>query len=174
MNTLLETPSEKTAVEPAQNHASPLHRILLVDDDFYARELHAGVLIRFGYKVDTAKDGADAWKALNGVSYDLLITDNRMPRVTGLDLIKKLRSENMTLAVILASGTVPSEELERHPWLQLDATLPKPFTIEELLDTVKKVLSMTDGARKQIALLPNRQSQFSADGLRLMMIPLRS
>jgi DNA-binding response OmpR family regulator len=140
MNTLLETPSEKVSVEPAQNHANPPHRILLVDDDLYARELNAGVLIRSGYNVDTAQDGADAWKALNDASYDLLITDNRMPRVTGMDLIKKLRSEDMTLPVILASGTVPVEELKRHPWLQLDATLPKPFTIAELLEMVKKVL----------------------------------
>src|ERR1700691_5489527 len=139
MNTLLETPSEKVVVAPIQDHANPPRRILLVDDDLYARELNAGVLIRSGYNVDTAQDGADAWKALNDASYDLLITDNRMPRVTGMDLIKKLRSEDMTLPVILASGTVPVEELKRHPWLQLDATLPKPFTIAELLEMVKKV-----------------------------------
>ena len=55
-----------------------------------------------------------------------------MPRVTGLELIKKLRSEDMTLSVILASGTALTEELDRYPWLQLDAVLPKPFSIEEL------------------------------------------
>ena len=55
-------------------------------------------------------------------------------------MIKKLRSEGMTLPVILASGTMPTEELKRHPWLQLDPTLPKPFTSAELLDMVKKVL----------------------------------
>jgi DNA-binding response OmpR family regulator len=146
----LETSSEKVVVAPTQNRSSTPNRILLVDDDFYVRELNAGALIRFGYKVDTAGDGADAWKALNDASYDLLITDNRMPRVTGLELIKKLRSEDMTLPVILASGTVPAEELKRHPWLQLDATLPKPFTIAELLDTVIKVLRAADSARSRV------------------------
>ena len=96
--------------------------------------------ISSGYDVDTAADGADAWKALKTHRYDLLITDNKMPRVTGLELIKKLRSEGMTLPVILASVTMPTEELKRHPWLQLDPTLPKPFTSAELLDMVKKVL----------------------------------
>jgi DNA-binding response OmpR family regulator len=147
MNTFLEIFSDKATAAVAQNSANPAHRILLVDDDFYSRELGAGVLTRFGYRVDTAGDGADAWKALNDVSYDLLITDNRMPRVTGLELIKKLRSEDMMLPVILASGTVPEEELKRHPWLQLDAILPKPFTIAELLNTVAKVLRVADGAR---------------------------
>jgi DNA-binding response OmpR family regulator len=102
--------------------------------------MNAGVLMSTGYNVDTAADGADAWKALHEKSYDLLITDNKMPMMTGLELIKKLHSENMTLPVILASGTILLEELKQHPWLQIDATLPKPFTIAELLDTVKIVL----------------------------------
>src|SRR5580700_9115809 len=148
MNTLLETVSEKDVVAPTQNPANPPHRILLVDDDLYARDLNAGVLLRSGYDVDTAEDGAAAWKALNDVSYDLLITDNKMPRVTGMELIKKLRSEDMTLPVILASGAVPTEELKSHPWLQLEAVLPKPFTIAELLDTVEKVLGAAEGATK--------------------------
>lgn len=150
MNTLFEIPSEKVDVLPSQNYANPTHRILLVDDDVYARELNAGVLIRFGYNVDTAEDGAAAWKALHEINYDLLITDNRMPRVTGMDLIKKVRSEDMMLPIILASGTVPTEELNRHPWLQLDATLSKPFTLAELLDTVIEVLRASDSARDRV------------------------
>jgi DNA-binding response OmpR family regulator len=150
MKTLLEKPSEKVSGLPQQNQARPPHNILLVDDELRAREFHAGALIRAGYDVNTAKDGADAWNALNLVSYDLLITDNRMPRVTGLELIKKLRSEDMMLPVILASGTVPAEELKRHPWLLLDATLTKPFSIEQLLEVVKQVLRSADNARIRV------------------------
>ena len=147
MKTLLEKPSEKDSGAPRQNQSRPPHNILLVDDELHARELHAGVLIRAGYDVNTAKDGADAWNALNLVSYDLLITDNKMPRVTGMELIKKLRSEDMMLPVILASGTVPEEELKRHSWLRLDATLAKPFSVEQLLEVVKQVLRSADNAR---------------------------
>ena len=152
MNALVETDSEQAVVTPAQNHANSPHRIriLLVDDDRDARELNGGILTRSGYTVDTARDGAEAWKALHEASYDLLITDNCMPRVTGLDLIKKLRSEEMLLPIILASGTVPTEELERHAWMRLDATLLKPFAFAELLDTVKKVLSAAASARERV------------------------
>jgi DNA-binding response OmpR family regulator len=150
MKTLLENPSEKVSGAQQKNQARPPHSILLVDDEPRARELHAEVLIRAGYDVSTAKDGADAWNALNLVSYDLLITDNKMPRVTGMELIKKLRSEDMLLPVILASGTVPYEELKRHPWLLLDATLAKPFTIEQLLEVVKQVLRSADNARIRV------------------------
>jgi DNA-binding response OmpR family regulator len=133
-------PTSQPPAALPQSKADPTPRILLVDDELHARELIGDVLIQSGYDVDTAADGADAWKALNETNYDLLITDNKMPRVTGLELILKLRSEEITLPVILASGTVPVEELKQYPWLQLDAMLPKPFTVAELLDTVKKVL----------------------------------
>ena len=141
---------EEPAIAPNRDQSSPPRRILLVEDDSEMCEIGAEVLIRSGYEVDTAADGADAWKALNDRSYDLLITDNKMPRVTGMELIKKLRSEDMTLLVILASGTVPVEELSRHPWLQLDAMLPKPFTTAQLLDTVNKVLNAANNARIRV------------------------
>jgi DNA-binding response OmpR family regulator len=128
---------------PAQDQSQPSHRILLVDDDCDVCSLNAEVLVRAGYRVDTAENGTSGWKALQTNRYDALITDNTMPGVTGLDLIKKLRSEDMTLSVILASGTVPAEELNRCPWLQVDALLPKPYTIGELLRTVNQVLRPT-------------------------------
>lgn len=135
-------------LEILSKRVNPRCRILLVDDDSQLLELNAVALIRFGYDVDTAEDGAAAWQALHdiNVSYNLLITDNKMPKVTGLELIKKMRSEEMTLPVILASGTIPTEELKQYPWLLLDATLPKPFTTAELLYTVKKALQITESA----------------------------
>jgi DNA-binding response OmpR family regulator len=139
-------PTSQPPVARLQSKTNPAPRILLVDDDYYVRELNAGVLIQSGYTVDTAEDGAEAWKALKDISYDLLITDHKMPRVTGVDLILKLRSEEMTLPVILTSGMMPLEELKQYPWLQLDATLPKPYAIAELLDTVKKVLLAATGS----------------------------
>jgi hypothetical protein len=46
----------------------------------------------------------------------------------------------MTLPIIMATGTFPREELDRHPWLQIDAPLLKPHTFDELLGTMKKIL----------------------------------
>ncbi|MGA2870357.1 MAG: response regulator [Verrucomicrobiota bacterium] len=114
-------------------------RILVVDDDLYIRTIISSTLIQIGYQVDTANDGADAWKALNEVSYYLLITDYKMPRVDGLELISKLRSQDKSLPVILVSGTMPVEALNRQPGLRINAVLEKPFTADELLDAVKRV-----------------------------------
>jgi DNA-binding response OmpR family regulator len=133
---------------PTQAPKNFVCSILLVDDDHDLRNLNAALLVQSGYRVDTAGDGASGWRALKAHRYDVLITDNTMPGVTGLELIKKLRSEDMTLPVIMASGTVPTEELMQNPWLHIDATLPKPYTITELVKTVGKVLHKSGPARK--------------------------
>src|ERR1019366_5162871 len=88
--------------------ASSLRRILVVDDEPDIRRINAMVLHRAGYHVDTAEDGASGWSELKPSRYDVLITDNTMPRVTGLELIKKLRSEEMPLTGILPSGAAPA------------------------------------------------------------------
>ena len=159
------------AGEPAgaavQSPTNSSHRILVVDDDPYICRLSAEVLIRHGYEVDAAADGAAAWQALNADRYDLLITDNNMPRLTGVELVEKLRSARMALPVIMATGRLPVEALAKNPSLQLAALLPKPFSTAELLETVRDVLRATDSVSGQLDLLPDWRIQPSADGCRL-------
>src|ERR1051325_5866365 len=120
--------TEESLGAQSRCQATPANRILLVDDEMDIRQVIAEVLRRVGYQTEIAADGAAAWEALQANSYDLLITDNKMPRLSGVELVKKLRSARMALPVILASGTVPTEELDRNPWLQPVATLVKPFS----------------------------------------------
>ena len=147
--------------------ANPPQRILVVDDDSDLRRLYADVLALPGYHVDAAEDGAAGWEALQANNYNLLITEHSLPKLTGVELVKKLRAARMALPVILATGKLPTEALAQTPSLQLAAMLPKPFAVDELLDTVKKVLRATDSFRELIAPLPNRQSQPLAGGFRL-------
>ena len=74
-----------------------------------------------------------------------------MPKVSGVELVKKLRCARMTLPVILASGELPTEELDRNPWLQLAATLVKPISSGQLLKTVREVLLAADNSRRRAA-----------------------
>jgi two-component system, OmpR family, response regulator MprA len=142
-------------------------RILVVDDNTAIRQLSTEVLIDSGYEVDAAADGVAAWEALQVKAFNLLITDHNMPRLTGVELVKKLRSARMDLPIILATGRLPVEELSQNPSLQLAAMLPKPFSIDELLETVRVVLRANVSAPGQLKPLSNWQSQPSADGLRL-------
>lgn len=135
------------------------HRILVAEDDEDTRRLNIEVLAGSGYKVDAAADGAIAWDVLQFTGYDLLVTDYNMPRMSGIELLKKLRAAHMVLPVILVSGTMPTEKLKRHPWLQIDGKLLKPYTPGELLATVRKVLHSIGGIARQAAPLPVRHDE---------------
>jgi DNA-binding response OmpR family regulator len=91
--------------------------------------------------VDTAEDGEAGWKLLHAArsapdSYDLLITDLNMPKLTGFELIEKLRAAQMSLPVILVTSATP-RHAER---LQLAALLRKPFSPAQLLQNVTEAL----------------------------------
>jgi len=140
MKDYLTSGKGEPAIAPAEVGSNPSHRILVVDDDSSIRQLNTEVLMDSGYEVDAAADGADAWQVIITNHYDLLITDNNMPGLTGIDLLRKLRSAHMALPVIMATTTLPTHEFTVSPWLIPEATLLKPFTIDELLEKVKAVL----------------------------------
>jgi two-component system capsular synthesis sensor histidine kinase RcsC len=167
MNKLLKTRGTKAATAPTPGATRRPQRILVVDDNTGIRQLGTEELIRHGYQVDAAEDHTAGWKALQTHTYDLLITDLDMPRLSGLKLVKRLRDARLALPVILASGTMTPQELNQNPWFQLSGALMKPFSPGQLLQTVQAVLHAPDGAREQIAAPPNWQSQPSAGGLRV-------
>ncbi len=111
------------------------------------RLLSTAVLVRSGYHVDAAEDGAAGWEALQVKQYDLLITDNAMPKVTGVEMVKMLRGQNAALPVIMVSAAIPTEELKRHPWLDISAFLLKPYNVVKFLETVNEVLRGAEGTR---------------------------
>jgi DNA-binding response OmpR family regulator len=85
---------DKTISQPGESTGAPLPRcrILLVEDDSGLLRLNAEVLKRSGYDVDAVEDGAAAWDTLQLNRYDLMVTDNKMPRVSGVELLKKLQA----------------------------------------------------------------------------------
>jgi DNA-binding response OmpR family regulator len=139
----------------------------VVDEDRDLRLLYADALARPGYHVDAAENGAAAWEALQANYYNLLITEHDMPGLTGVELVRKLRSARMALPVVMAAGRLPTHELARNPSLRLAATLSKPFAVDALLDTVRNVLRATDTPCEQIAPPPNWRGQPATVGLRL-------
>ena len=152
-------PADEARSAPLHRRPAHSHRILVVDDEPQIRQLITNSLAREGYEVDIAEDGAGAWEALQVRRYDLMITDNSMPKVTGIALVKRLRSQSSTLPVVMASGTIPTEELNRHPSLGINAILLKPFAIDEMLNTVKRILHMA----VPVSLLLNHQRDVASD-----------
>jgi CheY-like chemotaxis protein len=123
----------------------PAHRILVVDDDPSCRQLHIDLLISSGYRVEAANDGAAGWEALRSHDYDLVITDNHMPRMTGIEMLENLHLTGMTVPVIMATGQLPTEEFARKPWLKPEALLQKPVTDRDLLEAISNILETDVG-----------------------------
>jgi DNA-binding response OmpR family regulator len=144
---------------------NPRQRILVVDDHYAVRLFSTELLMDSGYEADAAEDGEVAWDALQLNDYDLLITENKMPKVSGVGLLKKMFAAQMTLPVIMVSETMPMDELKRQPWLQVEAMLEKSYAVAELLATVRNVLLANDGAHDEVALPSIWQSHPSAVGL---------
>jgi CheY-like chemotaxis protein len=97
--------------------------------------------------VKLVRDGNEAWEALQSDAYDLLITDNDMPGLTGLELVTKTRLNGLDLPVILATGSAELIESSSCEWLNFGARLQKPFGPIELLKSVQDVLSTANATR---------------------------
>ena len=93
----------------------------------------------------TAADGEEAWNALQDQDYDLVITDNQMPCLTGQGLIRKMRQARMSVPIILASGTLGACPFDDLPYAECGALLAKPFTPAQLVSVVHGVLRSVAG-----------------------------
>lgn len=109
--------------------------ILVADDELFIVEFVATVLEDEGYRVERAYNGREALTRLAHGGCDLLITDNMMPHLSGLQLIAHLRAEpRLDLPVILMSAATP--QLPSPPTV----FLPKPFDLDDLLARVAALL----------------------------------
>jgi ActR/RegA family two-component response regulator len=123
---------------------SPSHkarpRILIADDEESFLRSLAVLLERQGYACDCAADGFEAIRCLENETYDLFISDIRMPGNQNLDLVQKLPARNEGLMVILVTGypTVPTAI--QAVQLPILAYLVKPLDFEALLGHLKRGL----------------------------------
>jgi len=122
----------------------PLHlgrgqRILVADDNPAIRQMMSDTFARANFHVDAAADGEEAWDIIQRSHYDLLVTDNEMPHLEGLELVKRIRSAGMRLPVIIASGSICETAKRDYAELQFEV-VPKPFALRDLLNTVGNAL----------------------------------
>lgn len=113
-------------------------RILCVDDDPRINELNEIVLGRAGYEVQIALSPSDALERFAADRFDLVITDLFSSASSDADFIRKLRSVDPKVPVIIVSGqTSPSPEVLK----QVDAFVQKAYSLNALKDAVREVLT---------------------------------
>jgi two-component system response regulator QseB len=115
-------------------------RVLVLEDDPSIRVTNVDVLTRAGFVVDSAEDGEAGWQAICANEYDLIVTDHQMPRLSGFDLLCRMRAAGNSVPVVLVTG---SFDLDDRVLEVFSAVLFKPFYLYELVITVQRVLSRT-------------------------------
>jgi two-component system OmpR family response regulator len=115
-------------------------RVLLVEDDTIIQGLIAMSLRKAGYQVKCAEDGEAGWEILSSGHFDLLITDNNLPNLTGVELIRRLRATDQHVPVMLISGQVPWSTPGLETLLSPGMAMEKPFSMARLLEAVHGVM----------------------------------
>ncbi|MDH4240719.1 MAG: sigma-54 dependent transcriptional regulator [Phycisphaerae bacterium] len=115
-------------------------RILIVDDSTTTLEVLQRNLTAAGYQVFTAVCVAEAIETLGATQLDLVITDLKMPKVSGLDLVRHIRENFKNTEVVMITGYPSIEGAVEAVKIGAEEFLPKPFTDEELLSAVQRVL----------------------------------
>lgn len=138
-------------VEPTES--SPVtegRRILIVDDEHTAASTLALHLRRLGYEVDTANDGSEAFSKFIEEPADLVVTDLRMPKMDGEELIGKLRSENTDLPIVIVTGDLDAGDLMKNlPGRGPVHLLRKPLILRNLYDQLEQLLKPAGGSTAQ-------------------------
>lgn len=116
--------------------------IMTADDSASMRQMISFTLRQAGYEVVEAVDGQDALEHLSGSSVAMLVTDLNMPRVDGIELIKQVRAQPAYKFIPIIMLTTESAEDKKMAGKAAGATgwIVKPFTQDQLLSVVKKVL----------------------------------
>jgi DNA-binding NtrC family response regulator len=115
-------------------------RILVIDDSSDAREVVSRNLSAEGYSVMTAPGVPEAIRILESESLDMVITDLKMPRVSGIELIKHVRAQSKDIGVIMITGYASVESAVTAVKEGAEHYLAKPFTDAELLTAVRDTL----------------------------------
>jgi DNA-binding response OmpR family regulator len=122
--------------------------VLVVDDAPQICKALSDVLSASGYTVRTAPSGERALQIMDAVEFDLIITDLKMSGMSGMDLIDKVKARAPNMSVVILSGYGDMDDVIKAMRAGIDDYLKKPFSIDEVLEVVKREVkkSQTRGA----------------------------
>ncbi len=126
--------------------------ILVVDDESMMRNLLERILSRDGYQVLSAEDGQDALRVLENGSVDIIISDLKMPRMSGFDLLKAVKKDYPGIAMIMMTAYGDTYTVKDALLLGADEYITKPFKSFEISLVVERAywrLLSQDGQREE-------------------------
>ena len=133
-----------TEITTYSNPVKKEYVILVVDDEVPIRELISDALSMSDFTTKSAIDGLDALGKIRRERFDLVILDLNLPKLDGLSLLEKIRSEGSQVPVLILSARRDRNDITAGLKHGADDYLTKPFGIEELVLRVKAILRRTD------------------------------
>jgi CheY-like chemotaxis protein len=133
----------------ARNTTQSIHaRILLVDDNANGLAARKMVLEELGHRIVTASSGVEALQQFGSHKFDLVITDYKMPRMDGLELISRLRKQSPELPIVLISGYADALGMSEDS-TSADAVIQKSANeISHLVRSVNRLLKKKSSPKK--------------------------
>ena len=128
-------------------------KVLVIDDEPGVRELISESLRISEITAVQATDGLEALSLLRREKFDLLILDINMPKLDGLALLEKLRTEGMSVPVLMLSARADKTDINQGLRIGADDYLTKPFSIEELVLRVKAIMRRSKGEVAEVKVL---------------------
>jgi len=128
--------------EPGEPGGGAYGRILIIEDNLDSRQLLCKLLRLSGYEVSAASDGESGYAEAVGNIPDLIITDINMPKIDGIEFVKRVRFDRVLSKVPIMVVTAYGPSVTHDAQLAgADATLDKPFDFESFLQTVRSLLA---------------------------------
>lgn len=119
------------------------HKILVVDDDILVLNALQELLVADGYEVTTATRGQDALEILERESFDLVVLDVVMPKMTGFDVCREIRArdhERSRIKIIILTAKTDPRDLEIGREAECDLYLTKPIDPRKLKELIRSTL----------------------------------
>lgn len=113
-------------------------KILVVEDEKAVAHFTAMILGGPAAKVKTAKNGWDALMKIGAAPtpFDVIVTDHRMPRMNGLEMVRQLRKKDFRGKILVLSAHLSDEEISAYEALKVDMMMTKPFDFDELQEAM--------------------------------------
>jgi DNA-binding NtrC family response regulator len=135
-------------------------RILIVDDELIVCESGERILVEEGHTVDIALSGKEALQKMREHSYDVVITDLKMPGIDGMEVLKTVRKEFPDTLVIMITGFSTVETAVEAMKLGAFDYIPKPFTPDEVTVVVRKALEQKSLLLENVYLRQELQEKY--------------
>jgi DNA-binding NtrC family response regulator len=125
-------------------------KILVIDDEVDIRESMSRILERNGYSVLTAQDGEEGLKTVGEHDIDIVLCDIAMPKMDGIEFLKKIRKFTLKTEVIIITGQSTVDRCVEAIEQNTCGYLIKPLKVEDILDNIRRAEKRVEEKKKML------------------------